>query len=92
MTPARQAFDKLPSDGRYQCPDCGLSGTTPYGGCGCPLSPRGFKTHINLWHHDCTLAMREARKSGPPGWRSLRFTKCLPAEYLLDGRSAVKDI
>lgn len=50
----RAEYDKLPSNGQHQCPDCGSKRTHPCGGCGCPPQPTGLGTkHINLFHHTC---------------------------------------
>jgi hypothetical protein len=76
----RERYNQLDSDGKWQCPDCGLSNTTPYPGCSCPWSLSGyggymFTRHINLYHHNCKEALANMREYGSPGWRSKRFTR-----------------
>lgn len=54
----REEFDNLNSDGKVKCPDCGLSYTIPYPGCGCPMRYGGYGSrHINKYHHDCEDAI-----------------------------------
>lgn len=79
-TTSRKLFDNLSSNGKYQCPDCGCSNTTPRGGCHCPMAIGGFTRHINAYHHDCKLAVQDMRECGPQGWRSTRFTRLPPQE------------
>ena len=77
----RKIFDRLESNGKWQCPDCGLSNTMPYGNCGCPPRDGGYGTkHINLYHHSCEEAMKHMRCNGPIGWRSQRFTRLYQKE------------
>jgi hypothetical protein len=50
----RQEYDRLPSDGKQPCPDCGSRQTKPYPCCNCPPNPKGIGTmHINEYHHEC---------------------------------------
>jgi hypothetical protein len=64
----KEEYDKLDSDGEYNCPVCGLNMTTPYPGCHCPSSvtPGGYVyiRHVNKYHHNCDDAWRRAYGGG----------------------------
>lgn len=51
-------FDNLRSNGKFACPECGLTSTTPTPGCSCPLNDPPYigTKHINRNHHFCDEA------------------------------------
>ena len=59
----KKQYDLEPSDGKYNCPNCGLKMTTPHPGCGCPTETKNgysYTKHINKYHHNCNIAWKEA--------------------------------